>query len=266
VSNPSYGVAEINAFKLEYSFHLFFRGPASRQQVEDFVSRCLRVYRVVARPGRGSSLSTIESQPSDDLYLLAAMSLIHVSEHDNRSQQNKAPSSALVRAASILERLLLDSPHNYQALLLLVRIYLLLGAGSLALKTFSKLTIKQMQYETVAHNLFTRLSTIHPHSAPPYDGAELKDFNPQLALIQALTFYRSADATSTKSRMNGLVNGSYLNIEESIGFQELLRRSICRKMWALDVRRMQRLVGGDPTGRYNELGMLPHDDEVRFDF
>jgi N-terminal acetyltransferase B complex non-catalytic subunit len=56
--------------------------------------------------------------------------------------------------------------------------------------------------------------------------------------------------------MSGLVHGSYLNVEGSVGFQELLRQSICRRMWALDVRRMQRLVGGDPTGRYDELGML----------
>lgn len=179
------------------------------------------------------------------------MSLIRF---DAVAKRGKAPSPVLIRAAGVLEHLLINSPHNYQALLFLVRIYLLLGAGSLALKTFSKLSVKQMQFETVAHNLFTRLSTIHPHSAPPIEGAEFRDFDPQSALVVALTFYRNADFTTTRSRTSGLEYGSYVNVEGSIELQKRLRQSICRRMWALDVRRMQRLVGGDPVGRYDELG------------
>lgn len=226
--------------------------------MEDFVLRCLEEYRKIERPDRSEAPSTIESQPGDDLCLLAATSLIRFDEQGKDVNVNKAPSPVLIRAGAILDRLLVDSPHNYQALLLLVRIYLLLGAGSLALKTFSKLSVKQMQYETVAHNLYTRLSTIHPQSAPPIEGAEYKDFNPQSALIQALNFYRNADITTVRSRTSGLDYGSYVNVQGSIDLQDRLGRSICRKMWALDVRRMQRLVGGDPTSRYDELGELAY--------
>lgn len=225
--------------------------------MEDFVLRCLEEYRKIERPDRSEAPSTIESQPGDDLCLLAATSLIRFDEQGKDVNVNKAPSPVLIRAGAILDRLLVDSPHNYQALLLLVRIYLLLGAGSLALKTFSKLSVKQMQYETVAHNLYTRLSTIHPQSAPPIEGAEYKDFNPQSALIQALNFYRNADITTVRSRTSGLDYGSYVNVQGSIDLQDRLGRSICRKMWALDVRRMQRLVGGDPTSRYDELARDP---------
>ncbi|KAL2215610.1 cytoskeleton organization protein [Thermoascus aurantiacus ATCC 26904] len=264
-NDPFKGVAKINALKLEYCFKLSSDDSSvSREQVEDFVSRCLQEYRSTARPSQSESPSTIESQPSDDLCLIAAMSLIRF---DAVASQGKAPSPVLIRAAGVLEHLLRNSPHNYHALLLLVRIYLLLGAGSLALKTFSKLNVKQMQFETVAHNLFTRLSTVHPHSAPPIEGADFKDFDPQTALVVALTFYRNADITTTRSRTSGLDYGSYVNIEGSIELQKRLRQSICRRMWALDVRRMQRLVGGDPMGRYDDLvrDPLPVIDRRTFD-
>ncbi|KAF7592889.1 hypothetical protein BBP40_012301 [Aspergillus hancockii] len=252
------GVATINAFKFEYCFILSAdETNVTKSQVEDFVLRCLQVYRKTDRPERSSAPSTIESQPSDDLCLLAAMSLIRFSGAWISGSKDQIPDTILIRAAAILEHLLLDSPHNYQALLLLVRIYLRLGAGSLALKTFSKLSVKQMQFETVAHNFYTRLATIHPHSAPPIEGAEYKDFNPQSAFVQALNFYRQAEITTVRHLSKGLDLGSYVNVEGTIDLQKRLKSSICRRMWALDVRRMQRLVGGDPMSRHEEVARDP---------
>ncbi|KAH8428707.1 MDM20/NAA25 family protein [Aspergillus melleus] len=253
-NDPFKGVAVINALKLEYCFLLSAdEANATKSKVEDFASRCLQKYRKVERPERDAASSTIESQPSDDLLLLAAMSLIRFSETLASDNQEQVLNLMHIRAAAILERLLQDSPHNYQALLLLVRIYLRLGAGSLALKTFSKLSVKQIQFETVAHNLFTRLATIHPQSAPPIEGAEYKDFNPQSAFVQALNFYRTAEITTVRHRSNGLDYGSYVNIEGTIDLQKRLKNSICRRLWALEVRRIQRLVGGDPMGRFEEI-------------
>ena len=255
-------VPKINALKLEYCFRLpsVEEGAAARQGAEAFIARCLQSYREAENPEkrkeRNESSSTIESQPSDDLCLLAAMALIRFSSTWNSGSSDAIVDVTLIRAAGILEHLLVDSPHNYQALLLLVRIYLRLGVGSLALKTFSKLSVKQFQYETVAHNLFTRLATIHPHSAPPTESAEYKDFDPQSAFVQALTFYRNAGISTLRSRTGGLDHGSYVNVKGCIDLQRQLKDSICRRMWALDVRRMQRLVGGDPMIRYDALGQL----------
>lgn len=254
-NDPFKDVPAINALKLEYCFLLSAdEANATQPKVEDFVSRCLQIFRGAKRPERTAAGSTIESQPSDDLCLLAAMSLFRFSGGWIDNKPDQIPDTSLIRAAGILERLLLDSPHNYNALLLLVRIYLRLGAGSLALRTFSKLAVKQLQYETVAHNLFTRLATIHPHSAPPVEGAEYKDFHPQSAFVQALNFYRTADVTTVRNRTNGLEYGSYVNVEGTIDLQRRLKHSICRKMWALDVKRIQRLAGGDNMGRYSDLG------------
>lgn len=240
----------INALKLEYCLKLFSEN-WTREQVDDFVSRCLKAYRETAQ--RKSEEFTMESQPRDDFCLLAAASIIRSSDHGKRAQEFKSPSTALIRAIAVLNRLLQYSPHNYQALLLLVRLYLLLGAGSLALKTFARLSTKNIQNETVGHNLFTRLATIHPHSAPPTDG-DFKDFMPHAALAQALDFYRNADRAMVRQRSVGLNMGSYVNVQASISLHKALCQSICRRLWALEIRRIDRLVGRGVIDAYTETG------------
>lgn len=205
------------------------------------------MYRAMKK--EASSEKTIENQPRDDLGLLAVMSLIRLDEQLN---QAKTPSAELIRSAAILEHLCKNSPHNYQILLLLVRVYLLLGAGSTAMKTFSKLSVKQIQNETVAHNIYTRLATIHPFGAPPIE-AEFKDFLPEVALSQAVSFYDHADRTTTRQRTTGLNLGSYLNVEGTIELQESLRNSICKRMWALEARRIDRLQGKDRFSRFDDI-------------
>lgn len=223
--------------------------------MEDFICRCLRMYRSSRQPDSSDSPSSIESQPRDDLCLLAVMSLIRLSDSKLDRRRDAIPDPVLIQAAGLLEHLIASSPHNYEALLLLVRIYLLLGAGSLALKAFSKLAVKQMQYETVAHNLLTRISTIHPHATPAAEELE-KDFSPQAIFKLALSFFQSSEMATAAARTSGLEHGSYLNVEGSIDLQKSLKNSICRKMWVLETGRIQHLVGGSPVSIYDEDGKL----------
>lgn len=247
--------AVINTLKLEYCLKISgAEGKPSHKLVEDFVTRCLNQYKAsasgeVENVAANGSSSTIESKSTDDLCILAAMAVL-----SETNEQSLVSHTSVLRAIAILEGLLRDSPHTYQALLLVVRIYLLFGAGSLAFGSFNKLSVKQMQYESVAHNFFTRLSTIHPHSAPPIEGVERKDFDPQAAFVQGLNFFRNADITTMKFRTRGLEEGSYTNVEEIVELRQRLSNSICRRMMALDVRQAQRLVGGDPMTRFEELG------------
>lgn len=251
----------INALKLDYCLNI--SGPESKpsqQKIDDLVARCLKLYQTSyeesktkkSTGGAQGASSTIESQPIDDLCILAAMCLLQPTKTGEKEAQISG--TALIRAAGILERLCRDSPHNYEALLLLVRVYLLLGAGSLAMSTFSKLSVKQIQYDSVAHILFTRLSTVHPHSAPPVDGAEYKDFDPLSAFVQGLNFFRNSEINTMRYRTAGLDEGAYVNTEEIIELRRCLSNSINRRMYALDARRIQRLAGGDPMTRYDELG------------
>lgn len=193
--------------------------------------------------------SAMECRPRDDLCVLAAMAVL-----SDTTEESGPSHTSLLKAAAILDCLISNSPHNYNALLMLVRIYLALGAGSLAFSAFNRMAVKQMQYEAVAHNFFTRLASIHPHSAPPIEGVERKDFDPQAAFIQALNFYRNADITTMKFRSRGLEEGSYRNIEEIIELRSRFNRSFCRRLHALEARRAQRLVGGDPLTRFDEIG------------
>ncbi|KMP09176.1 hypothetical protein CIHG_03505 [Coccidioides immitis H538.4] len=260
-------IPTINALKFEYCFRLSVKSEAdSTSQAKDFARRCLQLFRTSRQANLAEeSPSTIETQPSDDFCLLAAMSLIRV--HEETQDSKLCPSTVLTQAAGILEHLLLKSPHNYEGLLLLVRVYLLLGAGSLALKTFAQLSVKQIQYETVAHNVFTRISTIHPQAAPPFSSLERKDFDPQTALRQALIFYRNAVSSTAYSLSAGLDHGSYVNVEGSIDLQRSLKHSICRKLWALEVRKIQRLAGGPSVKQYDQLvcNMEPVIDKRTFD-
>lgn len=244
--------------KLEYCFILPLEGNKdSAAKVQDFARRCVQWFQASRRTDlEEDSPSTIETQPSDDFCLLAVMSLMRV--NGGGPDPSRCPTAVLIQAAGILEHLRLKSPHNYEGLLLLVRLYLLLGAGSLALKTFTYLSAKQIQYDTVAHNLFTRISTIHPQPAPPFEGLERKDYDPQSALRQALIFYRNSVGATSYARTSGLENGSYVNVEGSIDLQRNLKHSICRIMSALEVRKIQRLVGGPSVKQYDELGEYAH--------
>lgn len=205
------------------------------------------------KPKQGSSESgpTTENQPIDDLCILAAMALLRT----DGTSQTQVPEAAIIRAVAILEHMLSNSPSNYEGRLVLVRAYLLLGAGSLALENFSKLSVKQVQSETVAHNLCTRLATIHPHPAPAiYERREHKALDPQATMIQSLNFYRSSDISSLKFRSRIFEDGGYVNAVNCVEYRDRTKASILRRMFALDVRRAQRLIGGDPGTRYEELG------------
>lgn len=78
----------INALKLEYCFQMSSdEESVTMQKVEDYIIRCLQAYGSIRRPDQNSE-SAIESQPSDDLCLLAAMSLIRfngVGSQDRKS-------------------------------------------------------------------------------------------------------------------------------------------------------------------------------------
>jgi N-terminal acetyltransferase B complex non-catalytic subunit len=248
-------VPEINALKLEYCLCISAPENTPKEIVEKFVAQCMKVYygsRQTKTESTKNDSATIESQPRDDLCLLAAMAILQ----PESTGENPAhvPEAALVRASGILEHLIQSSPHNYPAQLFLLRIYSLLGAGSMALSMFSKMSIKHMQYESVAHNFFTRLASIHPHSAPPIEGAEYKDFDPQSALVAGLKFYRGADLSTSRYRTNGLNQGAYVHTKELVELGHRFSKSFCRRMYALDVRRAQRLVGGDSTAMWDKIG------------
>ncbi|CAI7565238.1 unnamed protein product [Penicillium glandicola] len=253
---PDDAIPLINAYKLQYYDRISGNNNPSKSSIETLVRNCVYFYDAFTllaktqdpkKENQPDTASTMESRPTDDFCIIAAMALLQP------SPAGQVSNTALIRAAGILEHLLIDSPHNYEAILMLIRIYLLLGAGSIALRWFGKLSVKQMQYESVAHNLFTRFATVHPHSAPPIEGGEYKDFDAQVAFIAALDFYRSANFTIRNSLIKGLDDGTYVNLDDTIELQKRIKDSICRRMWALDLRRMQRIRKGNHLALHEDV-------------
>ncbi|KXG52587.1 N-acetyltransferase B complex, non-catalytic subunit [Penicillium griseofulvum] len=271
---PDDAIPLINAYKMQYCDRISGNNNASKSSIETIVRNCLDFYdsfTLLAKTqdskdgSQPDTASAMESRPTDDFCIIAAMALLQPSPAGQVSE--KVGNTALIRAAGILERLLIDSPHNYEAILMLIRIYLLLGAGSIALRWFGKLSVKQMQYESVAHNLFTRFATIHPHAAPPIEGGDYKDFDAQVAFIAALDFYRNANFTIKNSLVKGLEDGVYVNLDDTIELQRRVRDSICRRMWALDLRRMQRIRKGNHLALHGDIAQdtSPVQDQRKYD-
>ena len=214
--------------KLEYNLVISRDDNTYRKGLlQAFICNCLRLYRLSLE--YDLNLPVSDRLPGDDAALLAAMGLIrlfkartHFPEHNN----------ALLRSIVVLEHLLLRSKHNYDALLVLVRLYMFLGAGSLALERYSRLSIKNLQHATVSWVLYTHLSTIHPHPmtiSRMNRGGQVK-IDPASDMNEALRWHKSASDLCQKSvssmqesgqwsmSLDGLSTGTHI---ES-GFSKLL--------------------------------------------
>lgn len=224
--------SEINALKMDYTL----RVSKSRSQriLEAFVCNCIRLYELSNCLGNDRVYS--DNKPGDDACLLAVIGLVRLSELEQKRY--------LLLSAQLLEFLLARSKHNYQALLTLVRVYIMLGAGSLAMRTYRRLAIKNLQHETLSHILFTRLATIHPHAAHMDSGpnTERKDKDPISAVGAALESYRSSARQAAVGKRLSLENGRYSMLLGVLDVEDTIKRSLCKVMWILERRRMKRLT------------------------
>ncbi|KXT10101.1 hypothetical protein AC579_9707 [Pseudocercospora musae] len=159
--------------------------------------------------------------------------------------------SYLLQAAFLTENLLKFNEHVHEARLILVYIYMRLGLGSNAMRLFDSLNVKEIQFDTVGHTLFTRLSTIHPFRTelPSKDWYE-----PHERTNKALQVYpRHEDKLSD-------CECAILNHEQSGMIFELnqlrteLRHSWSRRMLLLEHRRTARLSGKGYGKATSEVG------------
>ena len=67
--------------------------------------------------------------------------------------------SYLEKAAAVLDYATFRSKHKYQLRILLINIYRLLGASSLALSHYRQLGVKSVQFDTLSHLVLGRAST-----------------------------------------------------------------------------------------------------------
>lgn len=129
------------------------------------------------------------------------MALCHVELSEPRGN------SPFLRCIIILEVLVAQSKCNYDALLVLIPLYLSMGMGSFAMQYYAQLSIKNVQNATMSWILYTRISTIHPLN--PYQIGNQTPFDLLDNLSKAVDWASTADRLTSSSLKLMLNRGQY---------------------------------------------------------
>lgn len=196
---------EICSFKLDYTLLVSQRTSIlSKSLMSSFVANCLRLYHLSLRLER--DLPVTERRSGDDAAILAAMGCIRLFYAGEKH--------ALLRSAAILEELLSTSKHNYDALLLIVRLYVCLGAITRAFDHYCKLDIKNIQNLTFPWVLLTRISTVLPTSPLEHR------FQPIEELGQVQNYILKFQEQKDEWELRYLARGEYVNLLSQVKLSE----------------------------------------------
>ena len=224
---------EINILKLDY--HLVVSRDENILRIDlliSFISNCLRLYRISCQFGR--HLPASDRRPGDDAAILAVMGLVRLFKLGRKP--------ALIQSIFVLETLLLHSVHNYDALLILVRLYLFLGAGSLAIERYSRLSIKNLQHATISWVLFSRISTVHPHPAIyPQNGKGYLTVDLKHDAFQVLKWYQTAAELTHKSVRQMQEEDQWITSLDSLATMQSVVSGCARFSIFVEAKRMARL-------------------------
>jgi N-terminal acetyltransferase B complex non-catalytic subunit len=190
------------------------------------------------------TLLPTDRHPADDLVILSAMCLIKLSlVHKNATQSiDDIKTSYILQAAVILEYAWLHSKPNFQISLLLIRLYSMLGAGSLAMRAFQRVGAKQIQLDTLSYTLYDRISSLHPHPfSNNIHGASLFP-SPVEHLERHQNFYRKIRDHVNRNRWTSLEHGSYNSIFQINEFEDKINRSMSAVMSVVESRKIARLM------------------------
>ena len=230
--------AVINQQKLVYLFTISpLTSPTEdgAKTIKEFVSANLNTY--AASLPLGAALLSTDNQYGDEAALLAVMGLIRLFTFKPTDQ------TPIYQAITVLETTLLKSKHNYQALLILVRLYIHLGAIELALMTYPRLNIKQVQNDTLSHFLLTRITTLLPSSP-----------RVPFLLSEAGSIYDSSKHQAPNMLQLAFERGSYAQMFGFLDFSDRVAGSVCRSMWEVELRRLVRLTSFPDLGPMSDVG------------
>lgn len=232
--------SEINVLKLEYNLVISRDDNTFKDGLlQAFICNCLRLYRLSLK--YDLNLPVSDRLPGDDAALLAAMGLIRLYKTRQKYPEHN---NALLRSVVVLEHLLLRSKHNYDALLILVRLYIFLGAGSLAVERYSRLSIKNLQHATVSWVLYTRISTIHPHpvtiSRTNDGGQTTMDLASDMS--QALDWHKGASGLSKTSVTSMQENGQWSMSLDALSTSAHIESGFSKLLLFVETKRVARFL------------------------
>jgi len=192
------------------------------------------------------SLLATDRHPADDLCILSAMCFIKLSITTPGSITPEFRSdthvSRLLQATVLLENAWSHSKSNFQISLLLVKLYSSLGCGSLALRAYQRLGLKQVQLDSLSCILFDRISTLHPHPVQHNPDESSESRNPAEYLEKQQKFYKAARGQISKNRWKCFEQGSYNSIFEITQVSEMLFHSMSSISSVVESRKIARLL------------------------
>ncbi len=195
----------------------------------------------------GKSLKSTDQHPTDEWATLTAMSLMKMAgcrpwvQNESHDMFSELDTQQLLRATLILEFAHTRSKPNPQILLLLIRLYSQLGAGSLAMRAYGRLGLKQVQGDTLSYTLFDRISSLHPHTVDDSSvGEEARDPSKLLKKLQRL--YRSFRNQIMTNSWRSFEHGSYDSIFQLMDVSGKLSCSMTAAISAIELRRIDRLT------------------------
>ncbi|KAG5635534.1 hypothetical protein H0H81_010946 [Sphagnurus paluster] len=172
----------------------------------------------------GAELPTTELQYADDLALLAANALVGLWKlaSDDRYLHN---------AVVLLEFALTKSKQSFQARLILIRLYRLLGAPSLALDHYRAMGVKQVQHDTLSHFILSRAST--------FSLTATGDLTLTTECLESTQIYLSNSQETADYVVRAFTAEKYSQIPEFVTFEERLDNSLQRDIVKMEHLRMR---------------------------
>jgi N-terminal acetyltransferase B complex non-catalytic subunit len=225
----SWIVSEVNSLKIDYLLCGSKPLLPNITQLEKFICNCLNLYK----------LSANESDDSgDEACILAVMALIKLENLDENPSRTR-----LIQAACLLENLRDDSPDNYKATLLSLCISQTLGLGSMALSAFVDMSLREIQYDTLGHLMYTRIAIAHPFAVNLRVMRSLDDRHkdPFEGLQFALKWKSKAVNAFLNFMSKDLENVHFDKILEFSEFKGRLEKSLTRGLLHIEKRRIARL-------------------------
>ncbi|KAF8212156.1 actin cytoskeleton organization protein [Mycena galopus ATCC 62051] len=172
----------------------------------------------------GVSLPPTELQPADDLALLAGNVLVSLWKMSSDEKY-------LYNAVALLEFALTKSKQSFHTRLMLIRIYRLLGAPSMALEHYRVMQIKQVEYDTLSHFILSRAST--------FSLAASGDLTLATECIESSQIYISNGQDTGEYIARAFTGEKYSQIPEFIIFEDRLDNSLQRDLIKIEHLRMR---------------------------
>ncbi|GAB0092928.1 Phagocyte signaling-impaired protein [Sergentomyia squamirostris] len=191
-----------------------------------------------------------EIGPSDPYALLAVHVMYDLSQRTNSSKH-------LVEALCLLQYLLSNSPMNFHAKLLALKVYHYLGCGIGAVKIYETLDIKHIQLDSMGFIHCALLPTLGlPSIAKPLYDATLKFFT-----------------TSLKDSVEYLAMsykfGSFSKLQEFMDFRDKLANSLHYSIISVEAILME-IAGycgtlGHNLSNFRSMRIHPDEDKIKWD-